>query len=184
MKKAFFFDRDGIINDIVMRGEKVGNPRTLSELMIRDGVASLLEASHSYGFLNIIITNQPDISRGDMAKSNLEEMHSHIRTALPLHDIRYCPHGSDNECECRKPKAGMLFTAAAEFDIDLSSSLLIGDSWKDIGAGKAAGCLTIYLKTSYNSDIENADYIVTSLDDVIPILKNLKSPTGYAKKHQ
>ncbi len=178
MKRAFFFDRDGIINEVVMRGEKVGNPRILSELVIRDGIASLLEASHSHGFLNIVITNQPDISRGDMALNNLEEMHSHILTTLPLHDIRYCPHGSDNECECRKPKAGMLLTASEEFDIDLSSSLLIGDSWKDIGAGKAAGCLTIYLKTSYNSDIQDADHIVTSLNDVIPILKT------YAEEHQ
>ncbi len=175
MKKAFFFDRDGIINEVVMRGEKVGNPRMLSELVIREEIASLLEISHSYGFLNIVVTNQGDISRGDMAKSDLEEMHTYIQATLPLHDIRYCPHGSDHECECRKPKAGMLLTAAAEFDIDLSKSLLIGDSWKDIGAGEAAGCLTIYLKTPYNSVMEDADYVIYSLGEVIPILKRALS---------
>jgi D-glycero-D-manno-heptose 1,7-bisphosphate phosphatase len=152
MNRACFFDRDGVINQIVFREGKPCSPRRLDELKILDGVREFLLESRAKGFLNIVITNQPDISRGRMTVPELEAMHRRIREELAIDDIVVCPHDDTDACDCRKPKPGMLLMAAHKWHVDLTWSFLIGDQWKDIEAGKRAGCTTILIDYPHNRD--------------------------------
>lgn len=151
-QKAIFLDRDGTIN------KYVGFLRDIEEFELIDGVSDAIKTINSSGYLAIVVTNQPVIARGDVTLGELNEIHNKMETLLGLEGayldgIFFCPHhphkGYDGEvtelkidCECRKPKAGMLLKAAECFNIDLSESWMIGDSENDILAGIAAGCKT------------------------------------------
>jgi D-glycero-D-manno-heptose 1,7-bisphosphate phosphatase len=116
------------------------------------------------GFKIIVITNQPDIATGRTAASVIVSMHDKIRKELKVDDIRICTHVDADNCACRKPKPGMLVAAAEEWGIDLRRSYVVGDRWRDIEAGRAAGCLTLYV--DYGSEQERPaepDQAVSSL---------------------
>ncbi len=174
MSKAIFWDRDGVINEVVMRGNSVSSPRNFQEFKILPGVKQALEECKSMGFLNIIITNQPDISRLLLAPEDLEKMHQVIMATLPVDDITCCPHDSKDNCACRKPKPGMILQEAKKRGVDLAKSYVIGDSDKDIGAGKAAGCKTFFIKKAYNKgEGREADFVATNLKETINIIKSI-----------
>lgn len=151
-QKAIFLDRDGTIN------QYVGFLWNINEFSLIDGVAEAIRKINEVGFLAIVVTNQPVIARGDVSFEELEEIHNKMETLLGkegayLDAIYYCPHhphkGYEGErpelkidCECRKPKPGMLLKAAKDFNIDLSQSWMIGDGENDIKAGQNAGCKT------------------------------------------
>ena len=161
--KAVFLDRDGVINRAVVRNRKPYPPDTLQELEIFPDVPVALNLLKERGFLLIIVTNQPDVARGIQKRESVEEMHSFLKNLLPLDDIFVCWHGQDGECECRKPLPGMLIQAAEKYGIDFQQSYLIGDRWKDIDAGKTAGCKTIFLDYHYNELLRSKpDFTATS----------------------
>jgi D-glycero-D-manno-heptose 1,7-bisphosphate phosphatase len=162
MNRACFLDRDGVINRIVFREGRPCSPRCLREFEILAGAKEFLLESRARGFLNIVITNQPDISRGLMAAAELESMHRRIREELAVDDVIVCPHDDADACDCRKPRPGMLLRAARTWHIDLSRSFLIGDQWKDVEAGGRAGCTTILIDYPHNRDTE-ADVRVQNL---------------------
>ena len=151
-QKAIFIDRDGTIN------KYVGFLRSIEDFELLPGVADAIKTINSSGFLAIVITNQPVISRGEVTYSQLQEIHNKMETLLGLQGayldaIYFCPHHPHKgyegeipelkvECECRKPKPGMLLNAAEDFNIDLDLSWMVGDGENDIKAGKAAGCRT------------------------------------------
>jgi D-glycero-D-manno-heptose 1,7-bisphosphate phosphatase len=143
MRRAVFLDRDGVINRGVIRDGKPSAPFKLSELEILPGVAGALALLRDAGLLLIVVTNQPDVARGPARRDDVEAIHAHMRSTLPLDDIRTCYHDDDSECACRKPQPGMLVGAAVDFEVQLRRSFMVGDRWRDIGAGKAAGCRTI-----------------------------------------
>lgn len=170
-QKAVFLDRDGTIN------EYVGFLRSTDEFVLLLGVAEAIKKINESGFLCIVVTNQPVIARGEVTADELDEIHNKMETLLGLEGcyvdaIYYCPHhphkGYEGEvpelkinCECRKPKPGMLLRAAADFNIDLERSWMVGDGENDIEAGKNAGCKTAYIK---REEIEvEADMTVESL---------------------
>lgn len=152
-QKAIFLDRDGTINKYVefLRKEE--------EFELIDGVAEAVKKINQSGFLAIVVTNQPVIARGEVTFEGLERIHNKMEMLLGkegayLDGIYFCPHhphsGYANEvkelkidCDCRKPKPGMLLKAAEDFNIDLSQSYMVGDGENDIKAGKAAGCKTV-----------------------------------------
>jgi len=103
----------------------------------------------SAGFLLIAVTNQPEIARGALRIEALEAMHTLLRAHVPLDDIRVCIHDEDDDCACRKPRPGLLLDAAREWRIDLHQSFMVGDRWKDIDAGYAAGCRTLLIDRGY-----------------------------------
>lgn len=156
-QKAVFLDRDGTIN------KYVGFLRKPEEFELLDGVASAIEKINQMGYLAIVVTNQPVIARGEVSFDELEEIHKKMETLLGqegayLDAIYFCPHHPDKgfageipklkmDCECRKPKPGMLLKAAEDFHIDLSQSWMVGDRENDIKAGKAAGCRTALIGT-------------------------------------
>jgi len=171
--KAIFFDRDGIINKVIFRENKISSPWRLEEFEIIPQVRDILLEFQD--FLKIVFTNQPDVSRGNLAIEELERMHKLLLEKLPIDDIEYCIHDDHHNCSCRKPKPGLLFQAAEKYNIDLSNSYVVGDSWKDIKAGKTAGCKTILIRTEYNKDyFDDYDFEVSQLKEIVEIIKKIR----------
>ena len=143
MRRAVFLDRDGVLNRAVHRAGRPFVPASLDELEILPGVDEALGRLRAAAFLLVGATNQPDVARGLVSRESVEAIHEFMRKRLPLDDIRVCYHVDTDRCACRKPQPGMLFAAAVSRQIQLHGSFMIGDRWRDIGAGKAAGCTTI-----------------------------------------
>jgi D-glycero-D-manno-heptose 1,7-bisphosphate phosphatase len=164
--KAIFLDRDGVLNQTIIKMGKPYPPATLSELNIANDVQIALSTLKSHGFLLIGATNQPDVARGTTSRDMVEAIHSTLMTLLPLDGICVCYHDDEDHCACRKPSPGLLLEAAREYEIDLQQSIMIGDRWKDIEAGKNAGCRTIWLRSDYKEPQPKApDFIASSLSD-------------------
>jgi len=153
-QKCVFLDRDGTIN-VLIKNDFVTRPE---QLELIDGAAEAVRKINSLGFLAIVITNQPVIARGEVDFQTLDLIHMKLETDLGkngayINDLFYCPHHPQKgfagerpeykiECDCRKPKPGMIFQAAKKYNIDLPASWMIGDNMRDVNAGKAAGCKT------------------------------------------
>lgn len=140
MRRAVFLDRDGVINRSLVRDGKPYAPVRVSEFELLPGVADALRRLREGGFLNIVITNQPDIATGKQRLEDLDAFHSRLRAELAIDAIKVCTHTDAEDCVCRKPRPGLLFEAAREFGIDLGASYMIGDRWRDVAAGQRAGC--------------------------------------------
>jgi len=147
--RAVFLDRDGVINRGIIRDGKPYPPRNLEELEVLPGVEEALERLHDAGFLLIVATNQPDVARGKQTRAMVEAIHEQLAGALPIDAFYACYHDEEDGCDCRKPKAGMLFAAARDYDVDLPRSYMIGDRWRDTGCGQNAGCTAIFLDFGY-----------------------------------
>jgi histidinol-phosphate phosphatase family protein len=152
MVKAVFLDRDGVINANLERHGKPVAPTTLAEFRILPGVVEAARRLKDAGFLLVIATNQPDVRNGITPQENMEAMHAEIRRLMPIDDIMICLHNDADNCGCRKPKPGLLLEAAKRHGIYLQSSYFVGDRWKDVHAGKAAGCRTIFIDYGYVQD--------------------------------
>ena len=178
-QKAVFLDRDGVIN------KYVGFLRNIDDFELLDGVSKAIRKINESGYLAIVVTNQPVIARGEVSFAELTEIHDKMETLLGedgayLDAIYFCPHHPDKgfdgeipelkfDCDCRKPKPGMLIKAAREFNIDLTKSWMVGDSDSDIMAGKNAGCSTVLIGESdenmcASNLLEAVDYIIGRKD--------------------
>lgn len=149
MHRAVFFDRDGVLNEAIVRDGKPYPPATLNETRIMEGAETLLPRLRAAGFLLLVVTNQPDIARGAADWNSVASINDYLRAHLPLDAILVCPHDDADHCECRKPNPGLLLKAAVDFDVALDDSYMIGDRWKDIEAGMRAGCKTIWINRNY-----------------------------------
>ena len=174
-QKAVFLDRDGTIN------KYIGFLRDIDDFELIDGVASAIKAINVSGYLAIVVTNQPVIARGEVSFEELQEIHNKMETLLGeqgayVDAIYYCPHHPHKgyegerpelkiECDCRKPKPGMLLQAAKDFNIDLEHSWMIGDGENDITAGKNAGCHTALITVDEND--RGQEVSVTSLYEFV-----------------
>ena len=164
-QKAIFLDRDGTIN------KHIGFLRDINQFELLEGVAPAIRKINSSGYLCIVVTNQAVIARGDISFAELRHIHNKMETLLGnsgayIDAIYYCPHHPHKgftgeieslkiDCNCRKPKPGMLLEATAKYNIDLSSSWMVGDSMDDVLAGKRAGCKTVLIEKIAN---KNSDY--------------------------
>ena len=153
--RAVFFDRDGVINRAIVRDGKPYPPATLTEFEFTDSIKSVQRGLIERGFILFIFTNQPDVARGDQTVANLDVIHGFIQQYLPVEKIYVCMHDDADDCQCRKPRPGMLLQAAREYDLDLGGSFVVGDRWRDISAGKAAGCRTILIDYGYNETMRD-----------------------------
>ncbi len=171
MRRAVFLDRDGVINRAWVREGKPYPPPGLAELEILPGVAQALTALREAGFLLIVVTNQPDVARGSMAREAVEEINDYLAAHLPIDEFRTCFHDSDDGCDCRKPLPGALLAAAAMHEIDLGKSYMVGDRWRDTEAGRRAGCKTIFIDYGYDEkQPEFVNYRVSSLMEAADII--------------
>jgi D-glycero-D-manno-heptose 1,7-bisphosphate phosphatase len=171
MVKAVFLDRDGVINANLERDGKPVAPTTMAEFRILPGVVEATKRLKEAGFLLVIATNQPDVRNGITSKATMEAMHAEIRKLMPIDDILVCLHNDADDCGCRKPKPGLLLDAAAKHGIDLKWSTMVGDRWKDVRAGQAAGCRTIFVDYGYRQDQPaTPDQTVKSLAEAAEII--------------
>jgi len=149
MKRAVFLDRDGVLNYGVIRDGKPYPPDSVDEVRIVEDAPAALRKLHDAGFLLIVITNQPDVARGKQTPDGVEAIHAVLRSALPIDEFIACYHDDADHCDCRKPKPGALLGAAKRHGIDLASSFMIGDRWRDVEAGQRAGCVAYFLDYEY-----------------------------------
>jgi D-glycero-D-manno-heptose 1,7-bisphosphate phosphatase len=169
--RAVFLDRDGVINRSVIRDGKPYPPASLAEFTILPDVADGLVRLRNAGYLLIVVTNQPDVRTGVQSREVVEDMHRMLRRVLPVDDIRMCCHVDSDNCDCRKPKPGMILSAARDWSIDLLSSHLVGDRWRDIEAGKAVGCRTYFIDYNLAEQRPPApDAVVASLSHAADII--------------
>jgi D-glycero-D-manno-heptose 1,7-bisphosphate phosphatase len=148
-RRAVFLDRDGVLNRAMVRGGQPYPPVTIEEFDIMPGVPEALAQLDAEDFLLIVATNQPDVARGTQRREVVEAMNERIRNALPLRDILVC-YEDGEDCARRKPNPGLLLEAAQTYQVDLSASFMVGDRWKDIEAGRRAGCRTVFIECGYN----------------------------------
>ena len=159
MQPAVFLDRDGVLNEAIVREGKPYPPRDLSELVVTVGACAALEELKREGFLLIVVTNQPDIARGKAKRADVDQINAQLSTTLPLDAIEVCEHDDQQNCNCRKPKPGMILHARETFGVDLARSFVVGDRWRDIEAGRRAGCRTILIGDGYGETFTYAPTI-------------------------
>lgn len=159
MKRAVFLDRDGVLNRAFVRAGKPYPPDTLEQLEILPGVAQALAQLRAAGFLNVAVTNQPDVATGKQRTEVVEAMHAYLRKNLQIDAVKVCYHSDADRCLCRKPKPGMLLEAARELGIDLKRSSMIGDRWRDVAAGQAAGCKCYFVESGYAEKSPDKPYV-------------------------
>ena len=161
---AVFLDRDGVLNRAPVKNGAPQSPRRIEDVEILPGVPEALQQLRAAGFRLIVVTNQPDVARGTLAREFVDAIHARLQSALPLHEFRVCYHDDADECDCRKPKPGMLLEAAHDAGLDLAASFLVGDRWRDIEAGHRAGCRTALVDHGYaEPDSRPPDVRVKSL---------------------
>jgi D-glycero-D-manno-heptose 1,7-bisphosphate phosphatase len=141
--RAVFLDRDGVLNANIERDGRPVAPWRLEDYEILPGVPEAVSTLKRAGFITVVVTNQPDIATGRSTRATLDAMHAKLLRHVEIDDIRVCTHVDADACACRKPKPGMLLEAAAEHAVALDRSWLVGDRWRDIAAGHAAGCRSI-----------------------------------------
>lgn len=165
-KKAAFLDRDGVLNKSLVINGKPQAPRRLEDFHIYPEAKNALERLKDNGFLTIVVTNQKDVGLGLVDEDVVRAMHDKLRAELPLDDIRICTCADD--CPCYKPEPGMLLDARDEWGLHLPSSFMIGDRWRDIGAGQRAGCRTVLIERGWPEDNPFVpDWTVSNLAEAV-----------------
>ena len=175
--RAVFLDRDGVL----VRARVVdGTPRSIrrvEELALEDGAVEACAALREAGFLLVVVTNQPDVARGTLTREAVDQMHARLAELLPLDEIRVCPHDDADACACRKPKPGMLVDSARELGIELERSFIVGDRWKDVQAGRGAGCTCVFLDREYSEPMPvRPDVVVRDLHEAVDWILERSGP--------
>ena len=170
---AVFLDRDGVINRALEREAKPYPPTSLAEFEILPEVPAACAKLKAAGFLLIVSTNQPDVGRGTLRQEIVETIHAHMLAQLPIDRVEVCFHAGKglSDCDCRKPKPGMLLHAARELGIDLAQSWMVGDRWRDVDCGHAAGCKTIFIDRGYAEELkQKPDFSARHLGEATDII--------------
>lgn len=168
-KTAIFLDRDGVLNEVVIKAGKPSPPDSVETLRIVPGVDEALKALKDTACLLIVVTNQPDVARGTTSRKRIDDINHYLMATLPLDDIYVCFHDDSDACACRKPAPGLLLKAQQHYDIDLSSSIMVGDRWKDVAAGAALGVKTVWIDRRYDEqNPEGYDHSAASLIEALP----------------
>jgi D-glycero-D-manno-heptose 1,7-bisphosphate phosphatase len=173
LTRAVFLDRDGVINRALQRDGKPYPPANLSEFEILGGVAAACSRLKSAGFKLVVVTNQPDVGRGTQSERIVQEIHAYMMSQVSIDRVEVCFHPGKglSNCECRKPKPGMLLRAAGELKIDLSRSWMVGDRWRDVDCGRAAGCKTVFIDYGYAEELkQKPHFIARSLAEAAEII--------------
>ena len=175
LRPAVFLDRDGVLNRAQVRDGKPFPPAGLDELELLPDAASSLSDLKAHGFDLYVVTNQPDVARGNQTREGIESMHEALASSLPIDGIFVCYHDDADGCACRKPQPGLLLEAQRKHNIDMARSFMVGDRWRDVDAGHNAGCKVVFIDYGYREKSparlpeatvkslrEAADWIITS----------------------
>lgn len=165
--RAVFLDRDGVLNELVERDGQPASPRTLAEFALVESAVVDVARLRAAGFQVFVVTNQPDVVRGRMERTEMEGMLAHVSDRLDVQEVRACLHDDADDCTCRKPKDGMLRELAQRWHVDLSRSFMVGDTWRDMQAGRSAQCTTILVG---NENADDADMHAASLSEAVDLI--------------
>ena len=200
--KAIFLDRDGVINELVYHQEQgiIDSPFTVEQFRLLPGVGKAIKKLRDMDYKIILVSNQPGIAKGHMSEETFDRIRKRMKEELAkegtlLDAEYYCFHHPEakverlkGNCECRKPKPGLLLQAAKDRDIDLSQSWMIGDGLTDIKAGKSAGCRTMLLgkmkcELCRLMDEEDArpDFITPDLLEATKLVSEVQSPESQVR---
>jgi D-glycero-D-manno-heptose 1,7-bisphosphate phosphatase len=149
MRRAVFLDRDGVLNQSVIIDGKPHPPSSPSEIIILDGVVEAIRILEKNGFVPVVVTNQPDVARGLTSQKQVKAINNLIGKCTNLEYFFTCFHDDTDRCNCRKPLPGLIQQASVKLNIDLRNSYLVGDRWRDVEAGQAAGCHSFFIDYSY-----------------------------------
>ena len=179
-RRAVFLDRDGVINRAITRDGLPFPPMSLGDFEILPGVPEACAKLKAAGFLLVVATNQPDVGRGIVPRELVEAMNAKMQKVIQLDGIEICfhPGRGASDCDCRKPKPGMLLHAARELNIDLTQSWMVGDRWRDVDCGHAAGCRTVFIEGNYVEQLRqkpdfSAGNLPAATDIILRESKNL-----------
>jgi D-glycero-D-manno-heptose 1,7-bisphosphate phosphatase len=200
--RAVFLDRDGVLNDLDYDPEegRIASPLSARELRVFPYAGESVKRIQRLGFKAILVSNQPGVAKRQLTHVEFEKMNGMVRDELAKHGCSldaeyYCLHHPDAlvrryrvDCDCRKPKPGLLLRAAEEHEIDLRRSFFVGDALVDVKAGRAAGCRTIllghvttFLSRMIEKEDARPDFVLPSLRQVPDLLRSLTSE-GAARK--
>jgi D-glycero-D-manno-heptose 1,7-bisphosphate phosphatase len=170
-RAAVFLDRDGVLNRAIVRDGKPYPPASLAELEVLPGVPQALARLRDAGLPALVVTNQPDVATGKTTQAIVDQIHDRLREMLPLDAIYACTCVEGPGCDCYKPRPGLLIRAAAEWGVDCRRSFMIGDRWRDVGAGRAAGCRTIFIDYNYaERRPDSPDFVAQDLGQAVDIV--------------
>jgi len=179
MKRAVFIERDGILNEAKAGPKHQISPLTVEEFKLNTKAKSPLRQLKSNGFILIVTTNQPGLSRGYQSRRDLDFMHDILRRAFPVDDILICPHDEADQCPCRKPRSGLLIEAAFKWHLNLDHSFVISDKWYDAEAARTAGCTSLLLESPWVGQGHH-DFVLPSLKCIVEKIIQLKQQLEFA----
>jgi D-glycero-D-manno-heptose 1,7-bisphosphate phosphatase len=150
MKRAAFLDRDGVLNRAILIDGIPKPPTYVSDVEILPGVIEAIQILKNHDFVVVVVTNQPDVARGVTTQSQVESINAFIGVVTGIKHFYTCFHDDPDLCNCRKPAPGLIYSASQELGINVHDSFMVGDRWRDISAGQAAGCQTFFIDYSYS----------------------------------
>jgi D-glycero-D-manno-heptose 1,7-bisphosphate phosphatase len=168
-RRAVFLDRDGVLIKSVVRDGRPFPVENPDQVTVLPGVRPACDSLRRAGWLLILFTNQPDVARGTTSRAAVDAINRALSRQLELDDVFVCFHDDADGCDCRKPAPGMITEAAGRWDVSLSDSVVVGDRWRDIEAGRRAGCYTVFVDHGYREPQPAApDVVAPSLAEALP----------------
>lgn len=166
MKRAVFFERDGILNEARSGPKHQVSPLTIEEFKINTSAKGPMQLLKAAGFVLVATTNQPGISRGYQSRRELDRIHDLLRRVLPLDDIFVCAHDESDHCPCRKPQPGLFIEAAFKWHLNLDHSFVISDKWQDAEAARTTGCTSLLVKSPWLGNVHR-DFVLSDLQSTV-----------------
>ena len=170
-------ERDGVLNEVRIERQHQVSPLTLEEIKLRTDAVEPLRRLKAAGFVLIVTTNQPGLSRGYQSRRELDRMHQMFRATFPLDDILVCPHDETDRCPCRKPKPGLIQEAAYEWKLSLDQSFVVSDKWPDAEAARTAGCTSLLIQSPWLGSVHR-DFVLPDLGTVVEKILSLTARQG------
>jgi len=170
-RAAVFLDRDGVLNRAVVRDGRPFPPQDIESVEILPGVPEAIRKLKAAGFVTVMVTNQPDVVKGTQRRDVVEAINKYVSETLGIDDVRVCWCLEGDDCDCYKPKPGMILEATAELSLNLSKSYMVGDRWRDIGAAHNAGCKAIFIEYGYEeANTFKPEWVVRNLSEAADII--------------
>lgn len=169
-RRAIFFDRDGVLSVPIERDGRTFAPLKLADFKVYPEAVEALRVSRQAGFLNIVVTNQPDVASGKITQSEVEMMHDILRATLTIDDVEVSFDASGSDARRRKPNPGMLLDSAEKWNVSLEASFVIGDRWVDMQAARRAGCRAVLVDRKYANDPRPDDFDHSASDVLTAVL--------------
>jgi len=173
MKRCVFIERDGILNEVRVGPKNQITPLTLEEFKLNLNAAAPLRRLKEAGFVLVVTTNQPGLSRGYQSRREIDRMHDLLRRTFPIDDILVCPHDESDHCPCRKPRPGLLIEAGFKWHLNLDHSFVISDKWQDAEAARTAGCTSLLVKSPWVARVHH-DFVLDDLEAITDKILSLK----------